>query len=262
MECGGCGHRFARSPDPEAHTDRIYGDGYFAGDPGGYVDYLSEESAQRHSALHYLQVLKRHRIPAGAMLDIGCAAGFHCDEFRKAGWSVSGIEPNGGMARIAAERHGVKIVACELSRWQSADSLDMVTMLQVISHLQDPRRAIGQAVARLARGGHLLVETWDRSSLAARFSGRNWHEYNPPSVLHWFTRKSLAGLLEETGLTVVAGGLPAKSIAIGRGVSMMRHSTNGSALPAAVLWPMKWLPKRLRVPYLLGDAFWILARKS
>ena len=65
---------------------------------------------------------------------------------------------------------------------------------------------------RTAPGGVWVIETWDRESVVARLLGRRWHEINPPSVLHWFSRRSLDALLASLGFERVARGRPRKTI--------------------------------------------------
>lgn len=261
--CPACGHRFSPPLDPAQHVRRNYGDSYFSGSEQGYRDYLGEEPLQRASAKHYLAMLRRHRIPPGRLLDIGCAAGFHADEFRHAGWTVHGIEPNPAMADIATRKHGLTLECQDAESWQPVpQSFDLVTVLQVLSHLIDPPRLLQKIRMALAPGGHCLIETWDRSALAAGIFGSHWHEYNPPTVLHWFSRKSLRSQLRQCGFSAVAGGLPAKRIRLGRGIAMLRFSGRNSLPIRLATTPLNWIPPDWTVPWFLGDAFWTLVRRD
>jgi SAM-dependent methyltransferase len=259
--CGGCGHWFVPLDDQLGHVGRTYGDQYFAGDPGGYVDYLGEERQQRRSGKFYARLLAGRGAHPGVALDVGCAAGFHAMEFIQQGWQVEGIEPNAWMAEHARER-GVTVVGGDVATWQPTRTYDAVLMVQVISHLQDPAGTIQRVAESVRSGGWLIVETWDRDAWIARLQGDGWHELNPPSVLHWFSRSSLASLLRQNGLEVVSRGLPPKRIAIARGAGMISHTAGDRWWSRLATAPLRWLPKNLAVPYWLGDAFWILAKKN
>ena len=50
--------------------------------------------------------------------------------------------------------------------------------------------------------------------LAARLMGRGWHEYSPPSVVHWFTRDSLDTAMRRHGFSPIGGR--AEEIHLGR----------------------------------------------
>jgi hypothetical protein len=47
----------------------------------------------------------------------------------------------------------------------------------------------------------LVVETGDRDALLARVLGRRWYFYDPPQHLTFFSRASLARLLEASGFS-------------------------------------------------------------
>ena len=72
------------------------------------------------------------------------------------------------------------------------DEYDAVSMIQVLPHFIDPKRAMAVVTKVLKPGGLLLIETWNRDSWTARLFGKNWHEYSPPSVLHWFDPRGVA----------------------------------------------------------------------
>jgi hypothetical protein len=114
----------------------------------------------------------------------------------------------------------------------------------------------------LRPGGHLLVETWDRKSWTARLSGRAWHEYSPPSVLHWFTRGGLTRWLRHEGYQLVATGRPSKWISAAHATSLLAHKKEGS-LSARLAYALASLvPGRLAIPYLGDDLFWALFRRG
>jgi SAM-dependent methyltransferase len=239
----------------------VYGDQYFTDSAEGYVDYLAEEAIQRASARYYVSRL-RPRLPNVAkVLDFGAACGFFLKEFQDAGWYGLGIEPNASMRTIGEVRFDLRIIDGSLAQLPSEYTFELISAIQVISHLVDPVEFVAQAHTRLLTGGYLLVETWDRESTVAKLSGANWHELNPPSVLHWFSRASLREMICDAGFEVVDSGLPRKRIQLGRAFRMLRHSWNSSVLSRCLTWPLTWVPERLSAPYLLGDAFWMLFRK-
>ncbi len=108
------------------------------------------------------------------------------DQFQRAGWKCIGVEPNRRMREIAAERFQVEMFDSLESFSESVKSntplpFQLATLIQVISHLPDPRLTLKQVNQQLEETGLLLVETWDRNSLIAKISGSGWHEWNPPS---------------------------------------------------------------------------------
>lgn len=259
--CVDCGHRFYRPPAPDKHVQMVYGDHYFANSSDGYLDYLGEEAIQRASALFYVSLLRPYMQEGAQVLDVGAACGYFLSEFQKQGWRCLGLEPNATMRAIGRTRFAVEIIDSSLDQLPSSQVFQLITAIQVVSHLIDPVAFAEQVYAKLSVGGLLLIETWDRHSLVARLTGSSWHELNPPSVLHWFSRDSLRKMFCSAGFEFVDTGLPRKRIQLGRAVHMLRHSGNHSMLSRCLTAPLKWVPERLSLPYFLGDAFWILLRK-
>jgi SAM-dependent methyltransferase len=202
----------------------------------------------------YAQLLERH-VERGSVLEVGCAAGFWLAALVELGWTGRGVEPNATMAEHARERLGLDVTTGTLETLSGAERFDLVAMIQVLAHFTDPRRALGLAVERLRPGGHLLVESWDRRSLTARTFGSRWHEYSPPSVLHWFSPASLSQLGASFGLVEVARGRPRKRIAARHAKSLL-----GYKLGPLVRSAISIVPDRLSLPYPFDDLFWMLLR--
>jgi SAM-dependent methyltransferase len=78
-------------------------------------------------------------------------------------------------------------------------SFDIVTMMGVIEHVLDPMRILERSAGLLQKGGWLMVQTPDSSSLIARAMGRLWPPYAPVEHIHLFGRRSLALALARVG---------------------------------------------------------------
>jgi len=260
-QCDACGHQFAELDNREDHVSRCYGDEYFTGGGAGYTDYFGEERLLIARGRWYAQRIAKFCLP-GTVLDIGAAAGFTLAGFHEAGWTTRGIEPNATMAGHARQRLELDVEQATFETWQTDRTFDLVLMLQVLPHFVDPAAAL-QKAARLVRpGGHLLIETWDRESWTARLSGQRWHEYSPPSVLHWFSRAGVARLAKAAELEAVATGRPSKWIAAAHAKSVLRHKAGAALFNRVALAVSSLIPDRVSVPYLGDDLFWALFRRA
>jgi SAM-dependent methyltransferase len=256
-DCADCGHRFAEGAVAEGHVERVYGDAYFRDGGAGYPDYRGEEPILRDRGRWYARMLDRHVRP-GSVLEVGCAAGFWLAELVAHGWTGWGIEPNAAMAAHARARLGLDVRTGTLEELRTEERFDLVALIQVLAHFADPRRSLQIAAGLLRPGGHVLVETWDRESRTARWSGRRWHEYSPPSVLHWFSPARLRDLGERLGLREVARGRPRKRIGARHAKSLLRHTLAGSAAGRLVARGAGIIPDHLTLPYPGDDLFWML----
>ncbi len=262
-DCASCAHRFAEIEPTESHVARIYADEYFDGGGAGYSNYLGESNLLRAAGKRYGKLVKRYAPrQAETVLDVGAAAGFVLQGFEDAGWRGQGIEPNAAMARFAKEKLGVNVVNSSLENFKSVEKFDLISLVQVAAHFQEARRAFEKLETLTARNGFWLIETWRRDSLTARAFGKNWHEYSPPSVLHWFTKKGLTNLVEQFGFKTVATGRPAKWINAAHAKSLVKFKLE--QMPAGKLLEksLKLIPDKLNLLYPAEDLFWLLAQKQ
>lgn len=256
-DCAACRHRFAEVSTNGNHVAEIYADSYFNGGGAGYSDYLAEGEMLRRRGRDYAKILSKNAIEAGKILDVGAAAGFILQGFCDAGWRGVGIEPNASMAREGREELGLEIFEGDFENFESAEKFDAVSMIQVAAHFHNPRRSFQNAFDLLKPGGVLLVETWNYKSLTARVFGKNWHEYSPPSVLHWFSPETLSQFLRRIGFEKIAGGRPSKKISGEHARSLLRYRL-GNKFDSF----LKLIPGKINFPYPAEDLFWAIYRKQ
>ena len=260
-DCGSCEHRFADLATSPAHTQQIYGDQYFQGGGAGYPDYLGEARILRNHGRWYAERIATHLKP-GTMLDVGAAAGFVLQGFTDHGWQSDGIEPNPKIAEYAREELKLSVQAGALESLQANKMYDLVSMIQVIAHFADLRQALQVAADATKPSGYWLIETWNKDSWAARLFGQNWHEYSPPSVLHWFSPTTLKTLAAQFGFHEIAHGRPSKWINGGHAKSLLQYKLQSVPLGRQAGKLLNLLPEYLPLPYLADDLFWMLLRKK
>ena len=257
MECALCAHRFADYRADPDHVADIYADSYFTDGGAGYEDYAAGQAELLAQGHYYGRLLARHS-RVGHILDVGAAAGFILDGFRQSGWTPHGIEPNATMARYARDQLRLPVEVGTLEDYETDVRFRAVALIQVLGHFVEPVRALTKAVDFLEPGGLILVETWDSRSVFARACGSHWHEYSPPSVLHYFSRASAMRCMRELGLEFVATGRRHKPLRVDHARSLVEHTYGEGSLLATA---MKALPGRLAIPYLPDDLFWGIWRR-
>jgi SAM-dependent methyltransferase len=252
--CAGCGHRSADVGSPPDYVERVYGDDYFEGGGAGYSGYLNEADLLRNHGRRYGRLLKRY-MPVGTVLDVGAAAGFILQGMVDEGWDAQGIEPNPRMSEHARARLNLRVETASLESFETNARFDLIAMIQVVAHFLDLQKAFRAADGLTRPGGFWLIESWNRESWTARVFGRRWHEYSPPSVVHWFTPATLKNLAELYGFREVARGRPAKWLNGAHAVSLLRHKL-GKWIPEGLV------PRNLPLPYPGGDLFWMVLQKQ
>jgi SAM-dependent methyltransferase len=250
--CDGCGHRSA-----EVSSPAVYGDDYFQGGGAGYSDYLAGKDLLIKHGQRYARLLKAY-MPAGTVLDVGAAAGFILQGMIGEGWRGRGIEPNLRMSEHARTHLHLGVETGSIEGFRTEERFDLVTMIQVVAHFPDVREAFEVSSEITRPGGFCLIETWNRESWTARIFGRHWHEYSPPSVLHWFTPATLRRLAEQFGFREVASGRPAKWLNAAHAMSLLTYKLGGGRLLRDA---EKLIPRNIPLPYPGDDLFWMLFRR-
>ncbi|MEM1097662.1 MAG: class I SAM-dependent methyltransferase [Planctomycetota bacterium] len=263
--CCQCEHRFvtqlATPSQITQHVEATYGDEYFQGGGAGYADYAAEAALLRRHGQRYGHRLARHVTP-GRLLDVGAAAGFLMEGYHEAGWHCVGVEPNATMAADGQSR-GIDVRHAMFEHFtMSTDEplFDAVAMVQVLPHFMEPAAALDVARAVTRPGGLWLIETWNRRSVVARLRGEHWHEYSPPSVLHWFTHQSLDALVGRFGGVRIERGRSRKRIAASHAKSLLRERGRDSAVDRALYGILRLIPERLTLPYPGDDLFFSIYR--
>ena len=197
------------------------------------------------------------RAEPGDLLDIGSAAGFVSKGFQLNGWGVRGIEPSRSMAAYASREEGVPTTNDTLENFNPNRRFDLVLLVQVIAHIEDPAQALRKIRRILNPGGHVLIETWDSRSFTARLLGHRWHEYNPPSVLHAFSQRSLAELAEREGFKTIHSQRTMKTLRASHAKAILDHKLQNSLPYRMLLRPaISLVPGRTILPYPADDLFW------
>ncbi len=260
-ECRNCRHRFAELDTSPTHTDKVYGDDYFHGGGAGYPDYLGESRLLRQHGRRYAKILLKYMQP-GTVLDVGAAAGFILQGLVDAGWCGKGIEPNASMAAYGRDRLGLNIQVGTLEQLDNQDVYDLIMMVQVVAHFYDLQQAFQAASAHTRSGGYWLIETWNYQSWMARILGTNWHEYSPPSVLHWFAPHDLRQLAAQHGFQQIAYGRPQKWLNGAHAKSLLQYKLSSSSLGRLLAKLLDLVPDTLDIPYPSEDLFWMLLQKQ
>ena len=206
VRCRQCGLMYA---NPQEHVDcEVFAarDKCEVYDPQSEKerDYYQKQLTQLPDNLRALAVLNQVFPARGKLLEIGSFAGLFLERIRASGWDVTGLEPDRPVAQYARGRFGLNIVEGVLPDAPLPKSqFDAVVMLHVIEHMPDPAQNL-LAIRRLLKtGGMLVIETPRFDSLAFKLLGRRERSIqNCPGHIFFFTRETLARLLERAGFNV------------------------------------------------------------
>lgn len=260
-ECKNCGHRFSEISNCDDHINSVYSDSYFFKGQQGYPNYLDQKEILLKYGRNYSRILSKYINP-GKIFDVGSAAGFILKGFEENGWHCTGIEPNHRMAEFGREALNLDIKTGDLESYHTNETYNVVSLIQVIGHLHNLDTAVDKIKHLLNAGGLVIIESWDMDSIYAKLMGRHWHEYSPPSVINWFSDKTLSALFANRGFTLLAKGRPSKKISIRHGISLLKSTTPNFLSKDNVLGFFEKRLGHFTIPYPPFDLKWYIFKKN
>ena len=210
----------------------------------------------------YLDLLAERHPQLGDLLDVGAATGFFLDLARRRGWKTCGVEPS-QYASLVASQKNLTVHCGVLEELNLPDaSFDVITMWDVIEHVNDPSESLKAACCLLRPDGTLALNTPDAGSLLARLLGLKWHLVVPPEHLVLFGQESIRKLLEASGLTVTALHRIGKRFSIQYVLQTLARWQGLSLWHKAADFSRRWGVGNFGIPINLRDNMFILARKT
>jgi 2-polyprenyl-3-methyl-5-hydroxy-6-metoxy-1,4-benzoquinol methylase len=196
-KCRNCGLVFLE--DYAKDRSDLYGEEYSIwGKSEEGAEQLIAES-KRTAFRHQLKLLRKYIRPKGKMLlDVGTGKGYLLDIAKEMGFECYGVEVSGYAANKAAKRFPGRIFNGPLEKARFSQQFDVITMTDLIEHIQQPRQFFDAVDSNLKSGGLILVMTPNTGSVTSKLLGRNWFQYKYEHVIYW-NRKSLKYLLKNKG---------------------------------------------------------------
>jgi 2-polyprenyl-3-methyl-5-hydroxy-6-metoxy-1,4-benzoquinol methylase len=172
-----------------------------------------QNAQARKPALERIATILQRYLSGGALLDIGCDLGNLFEYFRKPEWKTYGVELSPSAAEYASNTYGAKVHSGFVSQAKFPDVFfDLVTMLDMFYHVEDPRADLKEVARILKPGGYLAIEISGQAYFMFRSIGivswlidRQWSRLDTNSVyLFFFSPAGLRKLVEESGLNIKA----------------------------------------------------------
>jgi len=202
-----------------------------------FVAYYEKQSTSPATIAHFRRVrdMLLCALPSTQgqvrVLDIGCGAGSFCQIWAESGFAVAGVDINSELITLAQNRMKAAGLSAEFHSssaaalpWPDA-SFAIVTMPELLEHVEDWQSCLAEAIRVLAPGGVLYLSTtnvlcpvqsefdlplysWYPKSLKRRCvrlatsTHPHWVQHASFPAVNWFSPKKLSALLSQQNMKV------------------------------------------------------------
>ena len=157
-----------------------------------------------------LRELERLHLTGSRLLDVGCGTGEFVAHAISCGWDAAGIESSAMAAQFARLEKGLPVDQAVLKTAPfPPESFDVITLLDVLEHLLDPREELGRIYGLLKPGGVTVVRLPNtlfhlpKAKLISRL-GISESSLEMRYHLNHFTPKTLSGALRAAGFGLLS----------------------------------------------------------
>lgn len=226
-----CGLRTLHPEPADEQLVEVFEDGTIYSEAGSLRTELLE---QHHRSLYEVEKAAK----PGRLLDVGCGLGNLLEVARMRGWQATGVDPSPYSVAQAQARGFTAHEGLLHDVMFDAASFDVVSLMQVVEHLIDPRALLTECKRLLRPGGVMLVETPNPASLLARVKRERFNYWIPPVHCVWYTPDALGRLLADSGFAPLKiSTWSARSPRLHDGVDIVANTRAGNRLPRRLRGP-------------------------
>lgn len=206
FHCSNCQVRFTQNAPSEATIGEYYkSENYIShtDTSKGVINRLYQ--TVRNISLNQKRKLleKTTGLEKGNLLDVGSGTGYFASTMKKAGWNVTGLEPNEGARKVAQQAHSLDLLPVTELFSLPPNNFDAITLWHVLEHVHDVKKYVAAFKRLLTGNGKLFIAVPNYTSYDAKSYGSDWAAYDVPRHLYHFTPKTMQWLMKNEGLKII-----------------------------------------------------------
>ncbi len=212
--CAECGTLFQNPRPPIAAFESFYRQSesarYWAEVFFPSVAEIRREKIFRPRVDRLAALCSERSLDVRRLIDVGAGYGILLDEWRKRFPATHGVavEPSASLARECRSK-GFEVVEDIVENVTGHnDSADLVTCFEVLEHVYDPLRFVGELVKLTRPGGHVFVSTLGIDGFDLQVLWEKSGQISPPHHINFLSVAGFQRLFERAGLVDVSVTTP------------------------------------------------------
>lgn len=215
--------------------------------------YEATRKGRELQANKMLSVIIKHA-RGKKLLDIGAGSGILVEQALGLGFAAVGVEPSRWLFQKAGELN-LPVVLGTFPHPDLKGSFDVITLIDVIEHVNNPVGLLLDAAKALSQDGIIVIATPDIGAVLAKILGKRWWHLRVAHI-GYFTLKTLKLAASKAGLKAAYQGR-AKWYFAG---DYLVQRINGY-LPKSAKLPIPKFLKKITIPLNLGDSMFLIFKK-
>ncbi|MDZ4727648.1 MAG: class I SAM-dependent methyltransferase [Leptospira sp.] len=182
-KCESCG---LQSLYPRPKQSELYDEGYYKGKAEyTYIDEREKEKYFRYVWISRIKNIMKNKKGLGHFLDIGSSFGGFLRVANELGFTVQGVEISKYASNYANDTGIATFNGSILEAKFPNNSFDVITLIEVIEHLENPNLVFPELERILKPGGLLVLQTANFDGWQAKNAKESYHYYMPGHVFYY-----------------------------------------------------------------------------
>jgi len=139
----------------------------------------------------------------GSLLDVGAGTGAFAAVMQKAGWNVTGLEPDAIARENALKNHRLQLQTLEALFSFNDQQFDVITLWHVLEHVHELHKYIETFYRILKDDGTLIIAVPNYTSDDAELYKEFWAAYDVPRHLYHLSPASMKQLTQHHHFKIV-----------------------------------------------------------
>ncbi|MHB8132807.1 MAG: class I SAM-dependent methyltransferase [Anaerolineaceae bacterium] len=194
ITCRNCGLIQLRSKFIGNEIEKYY--------PKSYTPYLDQQKLSSHRA--QIKFVQKYFPEGGKILDVGCGRGYFLKLAKETNiYNSFGVELINDVVEIVRSKLDINIIGKTIEDVSSNNRFDIITMWDVLEHLENPITSIEKVYSLLNNKGGFFFSIPNTRSFDSYFFGKFWIGWDAPRHTYIFPDQLIYKVLEECGFQVL-----------------------------------------------------------